>query len=141
MIKAKDYFDKRLNPEGKGEENDFQIQVVEGDTVIYDAATKLTWQGGSELPGKSWREAQAYVDTFTYAGSAGWRLPTLKEAMSLMEPDRNEEGYYVKKTFNQTPTMWTANEYSASRAWCVLFLHGACSHSDVDNNYYVRAVR
>jgi len=39
MIKAKDYFDIRLNPKGKGIKNDYRVQAIDGDTVIYDAAT------------------------------------------------------------------------------------------------------
>ncbi len=142
MIEANKYFDSRLNPEGKGVENDFKVQVVKGATVIYDAATKLTWQRGSEFPHMSWIEAKAYVDTLTYAGFDDWRLPTLEEAMSLMEPKKNEHGLYIDPIFDKKPQwIWTADKYSASRAWFVSFVDGGCSYSGVDFSFYVRAVR
>ena len=141
MIKAKGYFDKRLNPGGKGVENDFEVQVIKGDTVIYDAATSLTWQGGSDFVNQMrWSSAQAYVDTLGYAGG-GWRLPTLEEAMSLMQPKRNKAGRYIDARFKDTPRIWTSHKYSASRAWCVLFGVGHCSSYDIGSSFYVRAVR
>ena len=42
IIKAKNYYDSRLNPDGKGIDHQFQLQS--GDSVIFDAATGLTWQ-------------------------------------------------------------------------------------------------
>ena len=49
MIKAKNYYDRIFNREGKGIDNQFQPQS--GDSVIFDAATRLTWQrSGSGEP-------------------------------------------------------------------------------------------
>ena len=42
MIKKEDFYDEKLNPKGKGKENNFKVQVKKGHNVIYDAATKLT---------------------------------------------------------------------------------------------------
>ncbi len=78
MIKKEGYFDKRFNPEGKGKENKFAMRVVEGDAVIYDAATDLTWQRGKEFIQSNWKDANAYVDSLSYAGFDDWRLPTFK---------------------------------------------------------------
>jgi len=90
-----------------------------------------------------WERAQAYVDTLTYAGFDDWRLPTLEEAMSLMEPKKNEHRLHIDPIFDSMPEwMWTADKYSASRAWNVNFNLGNFFHYDVDGKfYYVRAVR
>ncbi len=142
-IKTNNYYDKRLNPDGAGVENDFEVRVVKGDTVIYDAATSLTWQATTELPTLPWEQAWAYVDTLTYAGFDDWRLPTLEEAMSLMEPKKNEHGLHIDPIFDSMQRwIWTADKYSASRAWSVYFYGGDCYGSDVASyGYYVRAVR
>ena len=142
MIKAKDYFDTRLNPAGKDIENKFDIRVVAGDTVIYDAATGLTWQGGSAFPGRLWEAAQDSVKNLVYAGYDDWRLPTLGEAMSLMEPIPQDQGMFVNPLFNDTLFIWTSDKYGASRAWVVDFDYGYCNCFDIDNvSYRVRAVR
>jgi len=130
MITANNYYDRRLNPDGAGIENDFEVRVVKGDTVIDDAAKSLTWQATTELPVLNWERAQAYVDTLTYAGFDDWRLPTLKEAMSLMEPKKNEHGLYIDRLFDEKQEwIWTGEKHSASRAWYVNFVVGHCYYN------------
>jgi len=144
MITANNYYDNRLNSDGAGIENDFEVRVVKGDTVIYDATTSLTWQATTELPQLSWEQAQAYVDTLTYAGFDDWRLPTLEEAMSLMEPKKNEHGLHIDPMFDSMQRwMWTADKFSASRAWFVYFVYGYCFFFNIasNSNVYVLAVR
>ena len=143
MITANNYYDWRLNFDGTGIENDFEVRVVKGDTVIYDAATSLTWQATTELPQLNWERAQAYVNTLTYAGFDDWRLPTLEEAMSLMEPKKNEHGLYIDPIFDKKQRwIWTADKYSASRAWYVSFSDGDFIGVPLDISFgYVRAVR
>lgn len=143
MIKANNYFDRSLNPDGGGIENEFDVRDVDGDIVIYDAETKLTWQWGSEVPGMTWKGATAYVDTITYAGFDDWRLPTLEEAMSLMGPKENKHGVYIDKVFGTYRLwIWTSDKLTASRAWYVFFDSGDCGFVGiVDVGGYVRAVR
>ncbi len=141
MIKKQGYFDGRLNKTAKGIKNDFDVRDIDGDSVIYDAATKLTWQGGNQFSARTWEDAKAYVDTLIYAGFEDWRLPSLEEAMSLMEPSANEKGLYIDVRFNDTPWIWTADQYDASYAWVVYFVFGDCGNDHVDYGDYVRAVR
>ena len=54
-----------------------------------------------------WKSAKAYVDTLSYAGG-GWRLPTLQEAMSLLEPEKvkveasEDDSLYIDASFKDT---------------------------------------
>ncbi len=121
-------------------------RLSQADTVIYDDATKLTWQGGNEwFPQRNWQAAKAYVDslnTLRYAGSKDWRLPTLKEAMSVTEP-----GLKMDLLFRDTPIIWTTNEYAwtdkgdVTMAWVVNFYEGLCWGYSVSWDVSVRAVR
>lgn len=153
MIKTNKYFDRRLNPEDRGVENDFKVQVVKGDTVIYDAATKLTWQMSSDM---NWEDALAYVNNLIYAGFDDWRLPTLEEAMSLIETKPNKRGYYIdgrfrfirfletesyKRTRFVFGTIWTTDRHSAGMVWDVNFKHGSCFYGNANNELDVFAVR
>ena len=150
MITANNYYDRRLNPDGGGVENDFEVRVVKGDTVIDNAVTQLTWQGGSEFAKMNWENAKAHVDALTYAGFDDWRVPTLQEAMSLMKAEKVEydatehDSLYIDAHFKDTPFIWTSEKYTTSLAWSVDFFDGYCKFFVSDGflfNPHVRAVR
>lgn len=74
--------------------------------------------------------ALVYIDSLNvarYAGYSNWRLPTLEEAMSLMEPAKVSatEKLFIKSIFDETQVwIWTSDKYSASAAWFVSFYNG-----------------
>ncbi len=67
-------------------------------------------------------------------------MPTLEEAMSLMEPTKTA-GRHINGHFGGTWLIWTSDEYDASVAWVVSFVTGWCYSYHVNSSYYVRAVR
>ncbi len=144
MIKAKNYYDKRLNPEGKGRDNQFQPQP--GDSVIFDAATGLTWQQSGSSGAILYSAVEKYIQKInaeTYGGYNDWRLPTLAEAMSLMEPEK-KNGRYIAGQFDKSLIyIWTSDKLTALSVWVVDFYGGYCLISRVHVYYYgvVRAVR
>lgn len=81
--------------------------------------------------------------TLAFADCHGWRLPTLEEAMSLMEREMKSDGLNIDSLFGKTQRwIWTADKRSAGVAWGVYFFNGDCSDHGVDDlDYYVRAVR
>jgi hypothetical protein len=73
------------NPGGTGFDNDFEII---NNRVVYDKASRLMWQRGGSEKYLFVDQTQDYIDSLNRVGFAGyrdWRLPTLEEAMSLME--------------------------------------------------------
>ena len=94
----------------------------------------------------TFEQTQAYVDTLNaqkFAGYSDWRLPTLQEAMSLMEPTPKNGSLFIDSVFDGTQKwIWTSDKEAASRAWFVDFNNGFCLHDDiVFNIVVVRAVR
>jgi len=143
-IKAGDYYDRGMNPSGKGIENKFKLQ--KDSVVVYDGATKLYWQRSGSEKYLINDQALAYIDSLNRAKFADyndWRLPTLEEAMSLMEPVRNNDGLFIGQVFDRAQYwIWTASKMSGGgRAWYVSFSYGYCNHYDFGSIYYVRAVR
>jgi hypothetical protein len=69
-------------------------------------------------------------------------LPTLEEAMSLMERKQKNSDLYINSVFEDNQRwIWTADLESAGRAWNVDFDGGNCNHGGVGDDEYVRAVR
>ncbi len=145
MIASYDYYDFLMNIRGKGVENDFAL--LPGDSVVHDSTTGLSWQQSGSSEWLTFKQAQTYIDSLNvarYGGYTNWRLPTLEEGMSLMEPKR-ESGLFVDPVFDRRQEwIWTADKESASRAWYVYFGSGNLGHRYIENDYRlfcVRAVR
>lgn len=144
MLKENNLFDRNLNPSGTGIVHQYQEAEHKGVKLVVDNATGLTWQKGGSVSWVKFDEARAYVDSLNainYGGYNDWRLPTLKEAMQLMEREKNGD-LYLASVFDRTQRwIWTANFKSAGVAWVVLFYDGNCDHDLVTLIYCVRVVR
>ena len=150
VLVDKDLYDYRLNPESSGFRNDYE--VLENGKVVLDHASGLMWQQSGSDKQIYYSELQSYIEVLNrqrFAGHTDWRLPTLEEAMSLMEPKKNIEGFYIDTVFEKKQRwIWTSDKPSdpssflSSSAWVVYFGLGGCSDVDVGGvNIYVRAVR
>ena len=131
------------NSDGRGLENEFQTQ--KNDQVVFDAATALTWQQSGFWNKVTFKEAERYIQGINsekYAGFSDWRLPTLEEAISLVEPKKNEAGLYIDSVFDKTQTwIWTSDKKSLTFAWVVQFDYGFCWDVPDNSDPFVRAVR
>ena len=81
-------------------QNDFEER---GDVVV-DHATGLMWQQSGSEDGLTYQEAQEYVHKLNdqkFAGYNGWRLPTVPELMSLLEPEKSSDGRYINPIFDK----------------------------------------
>lgn len=98
LIKKWNFFDSDLNPNGSFE-NQFAQDGSE-ETVV-DLRTGLMWQRGG-LDINSIRSIQRQIGELNEKGFAGfhdWRLPTMEEAMSLIEPEKNKKDIYLHPCF------------------------------------------
>ena len=139
IIQNKGFYHPGWNPSGKGIQNDFEPRRL----VVIDRATGLMWQQSGTKDKVTYEDAKAYVAALNrnqFAGYSDWRLPTLEEAYSLVEPQKSSNELYVDPVFDATQRwIWTCDQPSASAAWLVNFLYGLCD--DLGFYGYVRAVR
>jgi hypothetical protein len=85
-------FDKELNVQGDCP-NDF---VDNGDGTITDQATGLMWEKKGSEKEKSWYSAEKYVKKLNeekFAGYSDWRIPTIEELYSLLQPNSSQVLY------------------------------------------------
>ncbi len=144
MLRDKNFFDGYKNKSGKGIQHHYESVERYGAKLVLDHATGLTWQQGGSKNDMPFNDAASHIrqlNAKNYGGYKDWRLPTLEEAMSLMEPKKHGE-LYLDPMFDRTQWwIWTADIESAGRAWSVLFLYGGCDLLDFDSDSVVRAVR
>ncbi len=142
ILKEKNLFDSYLNENGKGFDNDFVLQ--KNGQVVYDRNSGLMWQRGGSDNYMNYGDAKLWVEQLNFAGYSDWRLPTLEEAMSLMERETNSDGLYIDPKFDKTQRrIWTSDlvKYMPKEAWVVDFSSGYCCEDEIDFDLSVRAVR
>jgi hypothetical protein len=120
--------------------------------VVVDHATGLTWEKVGSKEVLTYEKAQAYINQLNdrkFAGYSDWRLPTIPELMSLLEPQKQSNGWYISPIF-ETPKEYywcwsvdlrTKGEGSAESAWVVDFYDGCVGWRILGNSHYVRGVR
>jgi hypothetical protein len=147
-IKRHDFYCGGRSPwsysDGRGALHHFE--KVRGNKAIRDTMSGLHWQQSGSSKSMTLVEAQTYIDRLNhdkYAGFSDWRLPTLEEAMSLMEPQKNKTGLHIASVFDRNQqSIWISDKKFALAAWYVDYGSGYCNVSFVyDVRYSVRAVR
>jgi phage baseplate assembly protein gpV len=140
--------------------HDYNLKTIRRRKVVVDNATSLMWHqsgsGGDDIMfgdcPSSWDEAKEWVEDLNsegYAGYRDWRLPTVDEAVSLLESSKKNGDMYIDPVFSKKQRgIWTGDwtgDVCDGRhsAWFVYFYNG---HVYLDNpsnrfNYCVRPVR
>lgn len=123
--------------------NEFEVQ--KDGKVIYDKTTGLMWQQSGSEKHMIYDEAHNYIRQLNQKGFADysdWRLPTLKEAITLLKPGKTDKDLYIASLFdNEQKWIWTSDLSSAASAWVVHFIIGSCHRYYLHLSYSVRAVR
>ena len=145
-IKQHDFFDKYLNPEGLGFNHQYKELTLNGKQVIFDQKTNLVWQKGGSEKGMIFKKTEEWIlflNQREHAGFEDWRLPTLEEAISLLEPHKKNAFLFIDPIFEDKQTwIWTTDLVKDQpQVWAIHFLFGRCSVSPLDANMFVRAVR
>jgi hypothetical protein len=115
--------------------------TVTGSTVL-DNKTTLTWQLATSA--LAFADAPGYCSGLTPQKT--WRVPTLKELLTLVDFSVASPNPTVDKTFSASipsdnPGFWSANEANPVSAWYVDFSSGSWTIDDPSYAYNVRCVK
>ena len=145
MLQEKGLFDIDYNKSGKGLQHQYEASEQGGEKLVSDHATGLMWQQSGSPNSMTYADAEKYVHELNakkFAGYNDWRLPTLEEAMSLMEPAWKNGNLYIEPVFDKKQQrIWTIDQENAGVAWSVSFGGGYCYGNAVLYIAHVRAVR
>jgi len=121
-------------------------RFAKGQGTVLDTKTKLLWQQDTPQLTYSWSDAKSYCASVgTSLGGSGWRLPTVRELQTLVDPSRMADPRIDLTAFPSTPSagFWTSSPVagSPSSAWLVNFYDGFASVYDATTTVDVRCVR
>jgi hypothetical protein len=124
--------------------------------MVQDTLTQLVWQqdgsgtragcSGTDNLTCTWAEAKAFCGALSLGGLSGWRLPTYKELISIVDFAVASPGSTINQTaFPNTPAeyFWTSSPYAglSGFAWIVSFGKGYPATIDGGLVSRVRCVR
>ncbi|MBM3254534.1 MAG: DUF1566 domain-containing protein [Candidatus Omnitrophica bacterium] len=121
-----------------------------GDDTITDNSTGLIWVKDGKSPGCAdgatiiWKKAVDFCENLTYAGYSDWRLPNVRELLSLVDYSRSAPAINTTYFPNTALTdYWssTTHALTTSQAWGVCYDYGRSFHFDKSETNYVRCVR
>ena len=143
MIESRGFRDSEWNPDGDFP-NEYRARTIKGGKVVVDYATGLMWQQSGSSNELSYGEADNYIDRLnreSYAGFSDWRLPTVEEFASLLEP-KKKRVRYIDPLFNLRQLWcWSADKRSSGKAWGISIRSGIVTYETEGDKYYVRGVR
>jgi hypothetical protein len=90
----------------------YLVPEAKSPTVL-DRKTKLIWERSPDSKLRSYTEAQSYCVSLQVDGASGWRLPTMRELMTLVDT-RARNPAIDRKAFPSTPyadPYWTSTAF------------------------------
>ncbi len=125
--------------------HNYDMKTISGDRVVIDYVTSLMWHQSGSIAPMTWYEAKLWLSGLRnrgYAGFKDWRLPTLEEAVSLLEMSKRNGDLHIDPVFDKTQRwIWTGDSYvTGDAAWGVYFTYGLIAWYG-ENYFCVRPVR
>jgi hypothetical protein len=127
-----------------------RFELVMGGEAVLDKETGLVWQQSSQVQTEQdWSNALNSCIDLVNGGRKGWRLPSIEEMMTLIDPSQNNPALPAGHPFNITFTQgyWTSTTNYAfidgSKA-CGFFFSGGnryCGNDKTAVAYYRFCVR
>jgi hypothetical protein len=133
--------------------------IDHGNGTVTDTKTALMWKqcpeglgGGGcttntgEKRTYTWKEAILLTNGYSFANHDDWRLPNIKELLSLVTRNHIDAGIINRKFFPNTSNgrFWSSSPYinNNSYTWVLEFLRGTVIYNKRDAaNLEVRLVR
>jgi hypothetical protein len=126
-----------------------RFTVQSNTNVVRDNLTGLMWARNANLASltNTWSEALTFCNDLNYGSYDDWRLPNVRELLSLLDYERYSpilsSGHFFDSV--QNGKYWTSTTYAGitTRAYILTMRDGYVEYADKgsDNAYYVWPVR
>ncbi len=106
-----------------------RFKLVMGGAAVLDKETGLVWEQSPQATSRLWSDARADCEMRTVGGRRGWRLPSLHELTSLIDPNNTNPPLPTSHPFSiELTDYWSATTVYDSPdpniAWIVFFGSG-----------------
>jgi hypothetical protein len=120
--------------------------MVMNNQAVLDKETGLVWeQSPTATPIFTWLNAQQHCNALTVGNRMGWRLPTIQELSSLVDPTQSDPALPAGAPFSnvQSSGYWSATTLAsdAGVAFVVLFDIGGVTSAGKSLSGYAWCVR
>ena len=125
----------------------FEVLAAFGSEAVKDNETGLVWEKAPETVSRDWNRARFDCVNKTVGGRKGWRLPTVFELGSLIDPSIAPPSPVLPNghpfTGISAAAYWSAstNEIHPNTAWFVTLKNGGVGSHTKSNNGHVWCVR
>ncbi len=124
----------------------FTVLSAFGDAAVRDDETGLVWEKTVETTEMSWTDARALCADKDVGGRKGWRLPSISELASLVDPStRSGPALPAGHPFTNvlTDVYWSATSVTDNpkNAWLVFFDTGKATFAFKTITFHVWCVR
>lgn len=128
----------------------FVPKTINGDAIVYDRATGLTWAADGDEAGCNngeqsvWTAAITYANGLDFAGETDWRVPNYMELLSLLYC--RGDAPLISGRFPNTKNVmyWTSTTISVDDTMAYVIYFSSGNASGVSKTYpyaYLRCVR
>lgn len=126
----------------------FVVLAAFNNEAVLDKETGLVWEKSPATTTHDWRSAHFQCNGRTTGGRKGWRLPSVAEQASLVDPSVFQPGPTLPPGHPFLNVQSSYNHWSASTvavdptfAWYVSFYNGDVGHGFKLGAFYVWCVR
>lgn|GEM_PF-4044142 len=138
----KSFFCVRKNsPDTTKTDTEFNRFIIsEDETTVTDFVTGLVWDKQS-TSSKTWKVALKDCENSSVGGFEDWRLPNIKELVSLVNYGKHDPSTDFPNASKETFWSSTSRADDSMHAWVVTFVKGGIGLGNKPNRFDVRCVR
>ncbi len=144
QFEAMGFRDVEWNPDGDFP-NEYEAISINGDKIVVDYTSGLMWQQSGSINEMLFNETADYVkynlNGRHFACFDDWRLPTLDELASLIEPVKNNDSHIDNVFDNEQQWLWSCDRKRSGVNWPLSLNTGIIRFADENIRSYVRCVR
>ena len=132
-----------------------RFELVLGGAAVLDHETGLVWKQSPGIDFIPWLDAMGICQNKNVGNRKGWRLPTVEELVSLLDPTMapplanlalpSGHPFSISSIIQSDPAFWSSTTKAAfldTSAWVVFFDNGGIAATFVKvGNRYVWCVR